>query len=583
MANTAPRMPPEASLRGTILSGALLTCSGFAWGQVPAPAGFDLAPLGGPGPPAIAAPYSTPPAPGAATPFLAQDPAPAVARRGLDGTPFPALVGGLPGTDPGPPVISSRGYTLSPSIAGQVLATDNAQGVARGKRGDIITSITPGILGTVDTARLQGVLEYAPTVQIYASDTRQTRLLQRLNGQLLVSVLPQTLFLDLRGSANTQAASGGFAPQSSPVVNRNNQVQTTAFSASPYLLHRFGDLATVQVGYAFQSVNQELAGGSTSLTTPGGQRIFTNQRFTANEGFAVARTGPAFGRLALEARLVSTDYDGTGVLRAAYRRNAVVEARYSVTGWFALLADGGYTSQRYAGTPGLRLDEPIWGAGARFTLGPESFVTLRYQRRDGFDAPAADAAIALGGRTRLYASYGERLTTGAQRAADFLTNGTLDALGNLSDSRTGGPLTQPFSDSFLGAQSSLQRVRRAQVSLIQAWPRDQLSLSFFSERRRPLSIEAGSFAQAESGNSVTAAWSHELSPRMTATASLQYGRLERQGSRTTDVFGASATLFRQLQPRLNGYLQYGLTNRGDGFTAGRAIQNVVLVGMRQTF
>ena len=587
-------MLPDARGRSgvpRIWLGAFIISSGAAWAQVPAPASFGLTPLGGiPGLPGVvppggvlASPVDGQPASPVGSPGVAPDFASGIPRRGFDGAPFQPFATGLSRDEAGPPEVGSRGYTLTPSIAAQVLGTDNIRGVSRGKRGDVITSITPGILGTVDTTRLQGVLDFTPTLQIYASDSAQTRVLQRFNGQLLVTVLPQTLFLDLRGSANTQAASGGFAPQSSPVLARNNQVQTTAFSVSPYLLQRFGDLAIVQLGYAFQSVDQQTVGSGAPAVAPNGQRFFSNQSFIANELFGVARTGQAFGRLALEARVVSTDYDGTGVLRGAYRRQASVEGRYALTSWLALLGDGGYTSQRYAGTPGFRLDGPIWGAGFRLTLGQESFVTLRYQRRDGFNAPSADAAISLGGRTMIYANYLERLTTGAQRAADFLTSGNVDALGNLTDIRTGGPLTQPFADSFLGAQSGLRRIRRGAVTISQAWPRDVLNLTFSSERRRPISTESGIFALAESGHSVSFAWSHELTPRMTATASVQYGRFERQGLRATDVYGASVTLFRQLRPQLSGYAQYGLTNRGDGVTGGRAIQNVLLAGIRQTF
>lgn len=487
---------------------------------------------------------------------------------------------------------TTRAFRITPSIAGQILGTDNPQQTARRTRGDFITSITPGLLVTADTARLQGTLNYTPTLQIYAVDTAQTRFLQRFNGQLLTTILPGSLFLDMRGSAAQQAVGGGFAPQANPVIDRRNQVQTTAFQISPYYAHRFGDTATVQAGYAFQSVTQDVGGNATGALGPDGQRFFSNQSFIAHEVYGVARSGPEFGRLALESRVTSTDYDGTGVLRNAYRRLATVEARYAVTRQFSALAELGYGTQHYAGRPGFSLAEPVWAVGGRLTLSEESWVTLKYQRRDGFNSPAADAVIALGGRTRLFANYGERLTTGAQRAADLLTSTTLDALGNPVDQLTGAPVVQPFSDSFLGAQSSLQRIRRAAVSVSQSWPRDVIALTYSYEQRRPISIEQGSSSFAQRGSSIGLSWSHALTPSTSVIGQLQYGQLTRQGFGTSDVYTASASVVTQLAPRLSAYAQYALTNRSDefgtGFLAsntapGRAVQNVVIVGLRQSF
>ena len=591
-------MPPDASRacgHWLVSLGAFVTFAGAAVAQVPTPAGSGLSPLGGSGAGEIAVPTApTGAVTGSDTVGLLGSPMGGSvpldgARRGLEGATFRPLGLGLPPGEPGPPVINNRGYTFTPSLGGQQLYTDNLQQSGRGQRSEFITTISPGLLATVDTTRLKGVLDYNPSVQIYASDG-QTRVLQRLNGQLLVTLLPQLFFVDLRGSANVQSAGGGFAPQTSPVVTRNNQVQTTVFQISPYLLQRFGDLATVQAGYAFQSVTQNAGGTGGAVLTPGGQRLFVNQSFIANELFGVARTGRDFGRLTLEGRVVSTDYDGNGVLRGAYRRSASVEARYSLTRWLAVLGDGGYTSQRYAGNPPFRLDEPTWGAGFRVSLGQESFVTLRYLRRDGFEAPQADASIMLGGRTRLFASYNERLATGAQRAADFLSSTNVDALGNLTDVLTGGPVLQPFADSFLGTQINLQRTRRAVVTISQSWPRDTINLSLSSERRRTVGLDPTiplqglAQSQNQSGQFISIAWTHDLSPVMSATGSLQYGRLERLGSPKSSVYSASATLLRQLNPRLNSFLQYGHTRRSDvSLTGGNGVQNLVVLGVRQSF
>ena len=486
-----------------------------------------------------------------------------------------------------PPGIQGRGWSITPSIAAQILGTDNVSQTTTRQRSDFITTITPGLLVSTDTSRLQGIANFTPYAQIYARDTSQTRINQRYNAQFLATVVPDTVFLDLRGAAAVQAAGGGFSTQGTPVIDRNNQVQTQSFQISPYYVHRFADTATARIGYAFQSVRQNLgsngAGGLTSQGTP----FFSNQDFTANEGYAVIRTGPDFGRLAAETRIVSTDYDGTGVLRAASRRIATVETRYSITRQFAVLAEGGYEAQRYSGVPPFRLSEGVWGFGFRLTPSEQSAITVKYTHRNGFDSPVVNAVVGLGGRTQIFASYAETLTTGAQRAVDLLSTTTLDALGNPVDAATGAPVAQPFADSFLGTQSSLQRLRRGVVSISQAWPRDIITLALSYEQRRPIAVALGSTAVQQRGASATLSWTHLLTPDTSFIGSVQYGRFDQPGGvagqGSSDVFSAFATLTTQFTPGLSGFLQYGLTNRVNEGQSGHALQNIVIIGLRQSF
>lgn len=553
----------------------ILLLPGAALAQVPSPP-QDTTPrteAAGPEPSAEATGFDAP---------LARSPAlgaPAQGNSALTPT-----AQGFPFNATSPPAdATTRRFTVTPSIAAQILGTDNVQQTANGARSEWITTLTPGLMMAVDTRRLQGLLNYTPAVQLYGSDPSRPQVLQRFNGQFLATIVPGAVFIDVRGAAATQSATGGYAPQSTPTLGRDGLVQTIAYQIAPYWMHRFGDLATVQAGYAFQSVQRSLVGGGPTLsptTTPSG---FANDHFTANAIYGVARTGPRFGPLGLEARVLSTDYDGTGVLQNAYRRSATLEGRYFITRRIALLAEGGYEMQRYSGAPRFELNEAVWSIGARVALSPQSGFTLRYVHRGGFSSPALDSVFALGGRTRIFASYSERLTTGAQRAADFLSLTTLDALGNPVDGLTGAPAAQPFADSFLGAQGSLLRIRRGSATITQTWPRDVFALTLASERQLPVAIAAGAIAYEQRGHSATFTWSHALTPSTTAIAALQYGRLERQGQPSGDVYAGTVSLVTELAPGLSAYAQYGLSNRGEQYGGGRAIQNTVVIGLRQSF
>jgi uncharacterized protein (PEP-CTERM system associated) len=493
-------------------------------------------------------------------------------RLGTLGFPF-----GAPTPEPGS---AGRSWNIVPSLAVQLIGTDNVNQTSRGQRSDLITSIIPGIFATADTSRLRGTLSYSPIAQIYASESDQNRIAHIYNAQALATLIPQTLYFDLRGAGAVQATSGGSSPQGGLVTDRRNQVQTTSVQASPYYIHRFGGLATVQIGYAFQHVSQN---GNNQSLPQGGAPFFTAQEFTAHEGYAVVRTGEDFGPLAFQGRVSGTFYSGTGVLDNAHRHIASLEARYAIMRGVAALVEGGYEDQRYAGVPPLRIQEPIWAVGVRLTPGPESLIIVKYGRRDGFDSFYLDASVGLGGRTRLTANYSDRLATSALRAADLLSTTSLDELGNPVDTLTGAPTLQSFANSFLGVQSSLLRIKRATAAITQTWPRNSLTLSVFHEDQRPVAIAPGTTGFAQEGIYGALSWSHSLAPVTNLFGYLQYGRFDSPTAGSGDLFSANAGLTHQINPKLSAILQYLLIARGSNSTNGRVTQNIILVGLRQTF
>ncbi|WP_165585632.1 TIGR03016 family PEP-CTERM system-associated outer membrane protein [Roseococcus sp. SYP-B2431] len=492
------------------------------------------------------------------------------------------LPAGAPPPQPEPE--PGRRWTVTPSIGVQLMGTDNVFQTVRNRQADLITTITPALLLGAETSRFQGVLNYAPNIQFYADTPGQNRMDQRFNGQGLATLVPGLLYLDVRGASAVQTIAGGIAPESTVVTSRQNKVQTTSFQISPYLMHRFGDLATVQAGYAFQYVDQRSSADASQISlTPGGLPTFTSQHFTAHEFYAVGRSGPDLGRLAFEGRLDSTSYIGTGVLDGAYRRNASVEGRYAIIRGVSALLEGGYEQQRYAGIPGIRIDGPIWSAGVRIDFSDESRIVAKYGRRDGFNSAFLQASLALGGRTRFSASYSERLTSSAGRAADLLSTTSLDELGNPIDLATGLPAVQPFASSFLGAQSSLMRIRAASASLSQSWPRDTIALTVTNEERTPVSVAPGTVGFDQDGTSGSISWAHSFSERTTAFAYAQYGQFSSGLLGKGDVVTGSVTLSHQLQPRLLGTMQIATSSRSDQRSTGRATQNLILVALRQSF
>lgn len=478
---------------------------------------------------------------------------------------------------PGEP---SQGLSLTPSLTLEQSYNDNIRATPRDHVFDYITRIVPGLLLNVDTQRLQGTVNYAPSVQLYARNSDQNRVDQRFNGRLLGTLLPDTLFLDVRGASAVSTLSGSIGQDNELSNARDDRLTTTSFSVSPYAVQRFGGLATVQLGYVFQAVNEDAA--SRQQAVNGVPANFSSQDFTSNEVYVSARTGEDFGRFAFILRGSVLEYDGTGALDGAYRNIATLEGRYAFTPMIAALAEIGYQDQRYNSTPRIEINEPIWSVGLRLAPAPEDVVVARYGRRDGFNSFSLDANVGIGVRTRLFAKYEERISTSAQRAADLLSTTTVDALGNPVDALTGAPVGQPFAGSPFTAQSGVLKVKAATATLSQIYERDTLTLSLSHEERTPIAATSGSTAQAQTAQTATFSWARQLGPRTTTINTLQYGITEASISGDTTRASVSSTLVHQLTETLAGTLSYRLSSRGSN-SDNRVIQNVILAGLRQTF
>ncbi|MFT8245510.1 hypothetical protein [Roseomonas sp. BN140053] len=507
---------------------------------------------------------------------------------------LPVRLGGFFDSPYGGPVplggtAPARSWTIQPSIGIQLLATDNAfQGSDGERQADFVTSISPGLIVTGDSARLQTSFRYSPSLQLYAASPRQDRIDHRFNGTAVATLLPGSVYLDMRASAAALPITGTRSASDEATLPRNDRTQTFNFSLSPYYIQRYGGLATSIIGYAFQYADQ---GGRPATLTPGGAPFFTPQDFMSHTGFASLRTGEDFGPLAVEARLSGTTYSGGGVLDGAHRALGIVETRYAFNRVVTGLVEAGYEDQEYGGVPPVRISEAVWSVGLRLDPGPRSMILLRYQRRNGYDAPRIDARVGIGARTVLSASYSDEITTFARLGADLLSQTSVDALGNPVDTRTGAPARDASGGGLLSTQNGLFRSRRATARLSQVWDRDTISLELAREERIPISVQDNTTAFRQESHSIGASWSHALSFLTSLTGSVRYGRTQSAGlGPDGDTYAVRATLAHRFNENLVGSLQYLLTNRstdllapGDRQARGDTLQNAVIATLRQSF
>jgi uncharacterized protein (PEP-CTERM system associated) len=572
----ATAAPPRANSRaaGVAAAAGLLLLAGQ---PVPAQeAGPRGAPIGGASLGAPLEPFGAPradataAAPGGAD-AAGRTGAPAV-RLGPFGAPFAARTEAAPGDDPG------RAWNIVPSIGIDVGATDNVYRTRDDRRADLFTTITPGILVDGATNRVRATINYAPSATLYATYTDQNRVAQLGNAQILAELIPDALFVDVRGFASLATSNGGIVPANALQAPRNDQVQIYNVQLSPYYVHRFGSTATLQAGYVLGYSQQT----GTTQSLPGATLpTFNNQDYVSNRGYLVLRSGEDFGRLALQGRIDGTAFAGTGVYDGAHVFVSALEARYAITPAIAVLVEGGYEDIEYSGTSPFRVRDALWSVGARLTPTPESFLTVRYGHRGGFDSPSVEAGIQLGGFTRLTASYQERLGNSALAAQDLLETTTLDALGNPVDVASGAPVL--YANAFSPVQSGLFRVKNGSAAITQAWPRDSLTLSAFYQQQDPLSAARGTQIQETTSYYAGIAWTHELTESTSFNLGMQVGRTENSTQPAADLLFASGAVSHRIGERLTGVLRVLYTNRTSSLPTSEYSQAIILAGLRQSF
>jgi uncharacterized protein (PEP-CTERM system associated) len=508
-----------------------------------------------------------------------------------------ALVTGL---DSEPPV--PRPLTLTPSIGIQEVATDNVLQVASPKRADLITLITPSIALSGDTSRVSANLYYSPSAQLYARTSQQDQVAQNFGGQALLTVVKDFFFIDFRGSGSQQSTNNStpLASTTSPFLSNNNRVQDTTLEVSPYVTQRFGGDFTAKVGYVGSYSSETTGSGvntqpgfntqspfitqSPFLNNPFNQNIADQTTWT-NEEYATFTTGENFGRFNDSLRLDASQTVGTGVLDDSRRTTAIDYFSYALNRKIALLGSGGYEDIKFDGVPPIAITDAVWSGGVRLTPNQDSTITVSYGHKDGFNSASVDIAYSLTARTRVFANYHEGLTSTTEELQDNLANSTVDQFGNTLDAITGAPLM--ISDSLLAQQDSLYRLKQFTATIITALERDTISLSLEDESRTVVSTAVGANqgAFSDQGASANLSWTHELTPVLSATASLQYATTTTKTvpSTTEQSVSVGVQTAYAFSPSLTGNAQYFATTNSANTPQGSYLQNVILIGLSKRF
>jgi uncharacterized protein (PEP-CTERM system associated) len=428
--------------------------------------------------------------------------------------------------------------------------------------GDFITSIQPAVRVIDNTQRVRIDLTYDPVAQIYARNSNYTQFEEQANGDILVTLVPDWLYLDLRGQIAQQSIFGGIGPATTVTLSPDERETVSSFSISPYMSHTFGGNGTVEagVGYSYSAVDASNALNNSILNSSfNGLGDYGSSYLNTERVFASYTTGENLGRFRNRIGTDDSYYQGSGALRNAHRDLVVDDVSYAFSRLITGLGEVGYEWLDYPAA-GYGYNGVVGAGGVELRPGRNSDVIVEYRYLDGFGSLFVQAAWQVTPRIRLFGGYSEGISTFQQDLQTSLLDESPDTTGVAASALSTSPLLQ--SSNFFGANEYLSRVRRLDATATYLGSRDTATLSFEHEHTSPVGHPLGTLTPlSTSGWFVSASERHEISPMLSASAFAQYGHnntgLSNLGSGDTVSF--SVSLDKVFTQTLTGYVRVGGT------------------------
>ncbi|GAB3461306.1 hypothetical protein GCM10027321_21800 [Massilia terrae] len=312
--------------------------------------------------------------------------------------------------------------------------------------------------------------------------TRDSQFVYGANGQ--ARVVDDWFYVDASAGGGPRTASA-FGPQAEGNLwATGNLVNVRSWRISPYLRHRFGSTATVEVRYARDSLEQS------------GNQVGTGEgrSWTAN-----VASGPSFYTLGWSLDYNRQDLDNK-LFGESSAKNVQGTLRWRLARTFALTAGTGYDSYDYQSLGG-RTSGHSWSAG--FICTPSVRTDIRISAGHRFYGPtgALDASHRM--RHSVWtAHYSDTITNSRQQMflpASYDTSAMLDKMftASIPDPvqraatvqaymvATGLPPT--LTDSINYLSNRWLREKNAQLGLALNGAHGTLMLSLFDDKRTALS------------------------------------------------------------------------------------------------
>lgn len=472
-------------------------------------------------------------------------------------------------------------WIFEPRLGLEEIITDNARATNVGRQADLVSTVSPGIAVTGDTARIKASLDYSLDVQRYLKATDQNRIANNLyaNGEGIV--VPDLLYFDARASISQEDIAGGRGFASSTLVPEAQRTQVIAYTAGPTLRTNIGSLFSTEISYRASQTY------FTNTTTLAGGAGLSNS--TQQEGRFVLGTGDAFDRLSSSLLVDYVHSTGSGSSIASNtasgedRKQAEVDNQYHITRTLSVIAQGGYEKLTFPSSSLGSIKGPIWGAGFEYNPNPDDLVRLVYGRRDGGNDFAGELRFAITPLTKIFVTYTQGVETTQQAILGNLGQSGLGPGGVIINPVSGLPVTVVNPNFPL--QNDIFRTKSLQGGITSSVGRNTFTITGFREQRTSL---AG-LLPSDTSTGGSFQWLRDINPDTGATLLVGYSK-DTIGSGPT--INASIGLSHHFTQTLVGGVRYdyirgsGAINTAAGpvlATGTNFTQNALTFSLRKTF
>ena len=381
----------------------------------------------------------------------------------------------------------------------------------------------------------------------------------RVAGTSTTEISPDLVFFDLRAAARRRLLDPRDATSASDASTANRDFVAT-MTASPYLVHRLGDLADAEWRYSFSPVLVDAGGRSDVYSHEGRLTVDSGPDFSS---FGWTWTNSVGEEVRSEDSDITTASTDLGL-------------RYGLWEGFALLGGIGYEYRDGDEDEDDNFDGITWRGGFAWEPHPDLSLQATYGRRQDDENLNASLYYRLGAKTTLRASYAEALQTSQQRAISNLGGLIIDPeTGELIDEETG----QPFEDDDpFTFEDETTRTRTLRLSADHSSGRSNFVLSGL------VGTSEGGTDGDEEFYQARISWNRSLTTAMGFTAGASYRRSDFQDEdRTDDTYSLRAGLTYQLSSDASAFGVYNFRTRDSTDSDESYYENAVTVGVRIAF
>ena len=371
-------------------------------------------------------------------------------------------------------------WNIQPRLSLSGTYTDNVRlggmgGFGGGSGSEFITQINPGVRIMGEGRRFNANVGYTSNNLIFA---RSERMLMRhlLNANGTAEILKEHFFVDGRASISQQNAFL-FGPPAFDNANLTGNLRDIrTWSISPYVRHRFKNLASGELRYVRSAISSSA------------QQFFSNTvdsvNFSMNSGSAFRTLG-----WGINYNHTKIDRERSGVsLGTLELERSAGTLRYVITPQFSLIGTGGYEHNSFISIRG-KSSSHFWTAG--FSWVPTTRTNVNASAGQRFFGNTYAASIDHRTRRTVWnLSYVEDITTFGQQSmlgASIINPGNLGQfLPGLQDGGQllGQGLPLAFSDPNNFLTNRLFLLKRLQASLVLQGKKNSLVFRAFNLSRK---------------------------------------------------------------------------------------------------